>query len=196
MTIQAARNMALVLNHLTSPATIAASPNQSQSQCSRSRVFVHAVSCPGRCEGNDDDAASESDVDRSPQSPRSPWQDRQVHLRLGSPGQRSHTFDAECSHLMAAAAADEQRWEGSPGSRRGSPLRYPTPPITELLYETTCDELVRVKDERDMLKSEVEVLKNQLKNRDSTLAMLSGYVSGRKSTCLSSAQSRQSLEAC
>jgi hypothetical protein len=55
-------------------------------------------------------------------------------------------------------------------------MRYPTPPITELLYETTCDELVRVKDERDMLKSEVEVLRNQLKNRDSTLAMLSGYV--------------------
>jgi hypothetical protein len=49
-----------------------------------------------------------------------------------------------------------------------------SPPITDLLFETTCDELVRVKDERDLLMSEVEVLRSQLKNRDSTLAMLSG----------------------
>lgn len=65
--------------------------------------------------------------------------------------------------------------EGGPASLQdGSGQRYGTPPITDLLYETTCDELVRVKDERDMLMSEVEVLRNQLKNRDNTLAMLSG----------------------
>lgn len=77
---------------------------------------------------------------------------------------------------MSQAAAQEERWEGSPDSRQGSPARYATPPMTELLYDTTVDELVRVKDERDMLMSEVEVLRNQLKNRDNTLAMLSGYV--------------------
>jgi hypothetical protein len=76
---------------------------------------------------------------------------------------------------MSHAAAQEERWEGSPASRQGSPVRYATPPMTELLYDTTVDELVRVKDERDMLMSEVEVLRNQLKNRDNTLAMLSGY---------------------
>jgi hypothetical protein len=77
--------------------------------------------------------------------------------------------------MPAAAAEEPQEWEdGSAGNAQGSPSGYPTPPITELLYETTCDELVRIKDERDYLKGEVEVLKNQLKNRDNTLAMLSG----------------------
>lgn len=83
-------------------------------------------------------------------------------------------FGDEGSYLMATAVADEQHWEDR--SQQESPMRYPTPPITELLYETTCDELVRVKDERDMLMSEVEILRNQLKNRDNTLAMLSGCV--------------------
>lgn len=101
-----------------------------------------------------------------------------------SRSRRSQLFvDTEGSFLMSEtvafrapdAADGQQQWPaGSPQSREGSPQRYPTPPITDLLYETTCDELVRVKDERDMLKSEVEVLRNQLKNRDNTLAMLSG----------------------
>jgi hypothetical protein len=93
----------------------------------------------------------------------------------GDASRCSRLFTAEGSYLQPAAAAEEQQdWEGSAGEGQVSPSGYPTPPITELLYETTCDELVRIKDERDILRSEVEVLKSQLKNRDNTLAMLSG----------------------
>lgn len=138
----------------------------------------------------EDDATSESDAHQ--QSPESAWQGQHSRLRSpahapASPNPQQHSpFDAEgeASYLMAAPTSGEDARWGADGSRspdsrdagEGSPMRYPTPPITELLYETTCDELVRVKDERDMLKSEVEVLRNQLKNRDSTLAMLSGCV--------------------
>lgn len=46
-------------------------------------------------------------------------------------------------------------------------------PEDELL-DGTCAELMRVKMERDTYKSEVEVLKNQLRNQDQTIALLSG----------------------
>ncbi|WIA15231.1 hypothetical protein OEZ85_001907 [Tetradesmus obliquus] len=51
---------------------------------------------------------------------------------------------------------------------------YPAPNVNDLLFESTCCELVRVKDENDVLRSELEMLKNQLQNRDTSLALLSG----------------------
>jgi hypothetical protein len=44
----------------------------------------------------------------------------------------------------------------------------------DLLFDSTCHELVRVIDERNKLQSEVVMLRNQLKNRDSSLALLRG----------------------
>lgn len=48
-------------------------------------------------------------------------------------------------------------------------------PEDELL-DGTCAELMRVKMERDSYRSEIEVLKNQVKNQEQTITMLSGYV--------------------
>lgn len=141
----------------------------------------------------DGDAASAGDDTAAP--PHLPGHSRHSPQPILHNRSSRMTFEEEASYLMSLVAAGNRgdRWatgegledgdgtaDGSGYSHSqqggsGSPQqRYPTPPITELLYETTCDELVRVKDERDMLKSEVEVLRNQLKNRDSTLAMLSG----------------------
>eukprot|EP00775_Hariotina_reticulata_P008815 gene8815-8994_t len=44
----------------------------------------------------------------------------------------------------------------------------------DLLFDSTCHELVRVIDERNKLQSEVVMLRNQLENRDSSLALLRG----------------------
>jgi hypothetical protein len=51
---------------------------------------------------------------------------------------------------------------------------YPAPNVNDLLFESTCCELVRVKDENNLLRSELEMLRNQLQNRDTSLALLSG----------------------
>jgi hypothetical protein len=51
---------------------------------------------------------------------------------------------------------------------------YPAPNVNDLLFESTCCELVRVKDENNVLRSELEMLRNQLQNRDTSLALLSG----------------------
>lgn len=42
------------------------------------------------------------------------------------------------------------------------------------LLDGTCAELMRVKMERDEYRSEIEVLKNQLKNQEQTITLLSG----------------------
>ncbi|KAF8060600.1 Pacrg [Scenedesmus sp. PABB004] len=112
------------------------------------------------------DAASEPDSDaaegrRSGRSSPcvSPARRHQPASRLG---QVSSGGGAEPAEPAAAAGA---------GEAAGG---YPAPSVNDLLFDSTCVELVRVKDENDALRSELEVLRNQLQNRDTSLALLSG----------------------
>lgn len=83
-----------------------------------------------------------------------------------------HASDTQAGDHTTHAPASARGGGGGGGDGGG----YPAPPVNELLYDTTCVELVRVKEQNDVLRSELEVMRMQLYSRDAALALLSGCV--------------------